>query len=124
MEITNIYRVAFMRNQHFAYIGTLRNQKKFIIGDTIYFSINREVGHIAPGKIIGVELPPIDNPDYLYKVQISPELVKKSDDKETFENLKCDSIFYSLEEAKQSAIDHCERMYKLQKEAIEKYFNP
>lgn len=128
MEFTQIYRLNFMRNR-FSYVGTLRNQKQFNINDDVFFAYGIN-GEIARGIIVGVELPPIDNPDYVYKIQLPEELVYNNVDKDDFykgENfdkitLKCDRIFNSIEEAKVSATKHLQHMYESQKKEIESYF--
>lgn len=125
--IDKIYRVKFMRDS-FSYIGTYRNSKIFNINDIIFFSINGK--DIFPGKIIGIELPPTDNPEYIYKVQISEIIVSREfgyenlPDKETLSNsvINCDSIFYTIKEAKESAIKNLKKLAVLQKQEIEDYF--
>lgn len=120
--IDHIYRVPYLKDR-FAYVGLMRNEKRFNLLDKVFFSINGN--EIAIGIIVGIELPPTDNPDYLYKIQLPEEIVtaemkEKSMDRIT---LTCDSIFSTIEEAKQSAIDNLERMIILQRDEIERYFN-
>lgn len=128
MEIKEIYSVNYMKN-NFSYVGTFRNEKRFNIEDNVFFSIGRD---IFRGRIIGIELPPTDNPDYLYKIQIPKEIINKQlygkyDGFDTDEApkkvvLKCSSMFSTIQEAKESAIENLHRMYKLQREEIENYF--
>jgi len=122
MEITDIYKVNYLRDS-FAYVGLLRNQKKFNINDNVWFSPSKYQGQIVRGIIKGVELPPDENPEYIYKIQI-PEMIAKDNNYDTaeFPNIICDSIFSTIEEAKESAKKNCEIMYKLQNEEIERYF--
>ena len=132
-KITDIYKLAYMDGK-FSYVGTLRNEKKFNLNDNVYFSYDGN--KIAYGVICGVELPPTQNPDYVYKIQVSDwmfynnveEKVKDfiySDKVGKIENvtLKCDRIFSTIEEAKQSAIKNLENHYRLEREAIDRYFN-
>ena len=72
MEIKDIYSVNYMKD-HFNYVGTLRNEKRFNIGDNVLFTMMAR--EIFRGRIIGIELPPTDNPDYLYKIQIKKEII-------------------------------------------------
>jgi len=127
MNIKEIYRLNYMRN-YWSYVGTLRNEKKFNLHDKVFFVVNGN--DIAKGEIVGVELPPVDNPDYKYKIKLPEELIRQRMDNDDFykgENidkvtLKCDSIFNTVEEAKESAIKQLDKLYKLQKEEIDIYF--
>ena len=128
MEIKEIYRVHFMENR-FNYVGTLRNEKKFNINDDVFFAINGN--EIAIGKIVGVELPPENNPSYLYKIKLPEDLIRQRQNREDWFKdeeldkieLQCDKIFESIYEAKKSAVLNLERMYDLQEAEIERYFN-
>lgn len=125
--INEIYRINYMRNS-FSYVGTLRNEYKFNISEDVFFVIN--TNEIAKGIIVGVELPPIDNPEYKYKIRLPEEIIKKRLGDDFWKNqpdfdkitLKCDRIFRTITDAKISAIEQTDRMYKLQKEEIERYF--
>lgn len=125
--INQIYRVPYMKDK-FSYVGLLRNEKRFNINDKVFFSINKN--EIAFGRIVGVELPPVDNPEYLYKIELPEELVRQRMEFEQFYKgeeinkvtLDCESIFSTVQEAKESALKNLERMEKLQREEIERYF--
>ena len=125
--INQIYRVPYMKNEY-SYVGLLRNEKRFNINDKVFFSINRN--EIAYGRIVGVELPPVDNPEYQYKIELPEELIRQRMNREEFYEgkdidkvtLDCESIFYTIQEAKESALENLERMAKLQREQIERYF--
>jgi hypothetical protein len=125
--INQIYRVPYMKDK-FSYVGLLRNEKRFNINDKVFFSINGN--EIAFGRIVGVELPPIDNPEYQYKIEIPEEIIRqRMEFKEFYEGkeidkvvLDCESIFTTVQEAKESALKNLERMSQLQKEEIERYF--
>lgn len=127
MDIKEIYRLNHMKH-YWSYVGTLRNEKRFNLHDKIFFVVNGD--EIAKGEIVGVELPPVDNPDYMYKIQIPEELIKERMSNYDFYNgenldritLRCDSIFNTIDEAKQSAIKQLDMLYNLQKEEIERYF--
>lgn len=126
-EISDIYKVTYMTNR-FAYVGLLRNEKRFNIGDNVFVAIadNR----IIRTTIVGVELPPVENHDYIYKIRIPKEWVKENcpewidfNESEKYEfTLICDRIFSSIEEAKQSAIKNANRMHELELQQIEIYF--
>lgn len=128
MDIQNIYEVNYMSSE-FSYVGTFRNQKKFDLNDNVFFAYD---GHkIARGKIIGIELTIDLNPEYIYKVLLDKHFVTDSGFKDEFDyehikettyNLTCKRIFTSLSEAKKSAFNNLETMYKLQKDQIERYF--
>lgn len=125
--INQIYRVRYMKDK-FSYVGLLRNEKRFNINDKVFFSINNN--EIAFGRIVGVELPPGDNPEYLYKIELPEELVRQKMESKKFYNgeeidkvtLNCDLIFSTVQEAKKSALKNLEIMEKLQREEIERYF--
>ena len=127
MIINEIYRLRFMQDS-WSYVGLLRNEKVFNLHDKVFFTINGN--EIAKGEIVGVELPPEQNPEYKYKIKLPEDLIRqrmgddfykgKNFDKVT---LICDNIFSTIEEAKESAIAQLEKLYKLQKEEIESYFN-
>ncbi len=127
MNIKEIYRLNYMRN-YWSYVGTLRNEKKFNLHDKVFFVVNGN--EIAKGEIVGVELPPVDNPEYKYKIKLPEELIRQRMDNDDFykgENIDkvtliCDSIFNTVEEAKESAIKQLDKLYKLQKEEIDRYF--
>lgn len=127
MNIKEIYRLNYMRN-YWSYVGTLRNEKKFNLHDKVFFVVNGN--EIAKGEIVGVELPPVDNSEYKYKIKLPEELIRQRMDYDDFykgENidkvtLTCGSIFNTVKEAKESAIKQLDKLYKLQKEDIDRYF--
>jgi hypothetical protein len=126
--IKNIYRVNFMRDQ-FSYIGTLRNQYKFDINDKVFFTVNNH--DIYYGRIVGVELPPDENPEYRYKIALPEELIRERMDNKKFYAgedidkvvLTCKSIFTTTQQAKEAAIKNLDNTYELQKDEIERYFS-
>lgn len=128
ITIKNIYRVQYMKDT-FSYVGLIRNEKKFNINDKVFFAINGN--EISFGRIVGVELPPIDNPEYQYKIQLPEELIRERMAFKDFNEgqgidsvvLNCDSIFSSIKEAEESAKRNLERMYTLQMEEITRYFS-
>ena len=117
--INNIYKVNYMKDK-FSYVGLLRNEKKFNLNDNVFFSFDSN--EISYGKIVGVELLPAENPEYKYKIELAEGLIKL-DKNNVISNLICNNIFNTIEEAKESAIKNLERMAKLQKEEIDRYFN-
>lgn len=127
-KINQIYRVSYIKDR-FSYVGLLRNEKRFVMYDKVFFSINGN--EIAFGRIVGVELPPVDNPEYQYKIELPEELIRQRMEFEKFYEgkeinkivLDCESIFATIQEAKESALKNLERMEKLQREEIERYFN-
>jgi len=123
MKIEKIYKVNYNKDR-WSYVGTLRNQKQFKIHDVVFFAPFLVKTDIAQGEIVGVELPPTDNPEYIYKIQIPKELVVTGFDGKDVDKveLECDRIFNTIEEARESAERQLEISYKLQKEDIERYF--
>lgn len=132
-DIKDIYKLVYMKGS-FSYVGTSRNEKKFNIHDKVFFAYDGQ--KIAYGIICGVELLPADNPEFKYKIQVSDWMLFDVVDEQTkkfmnsyesgkLEHLtfKCDKIFSTIEEARQSALDNLELHYKLEHEAIERYFN-
>lgn len=121
--ITDIYKLHWIKDK-FSYIGCLRNQKKFAMGDNVFFSVD---GHdILKGKIVGIELLPTENPEYEYKVEMQKEAVEskiKESMREDRFTLICDRIFESIEEAEESAYKNLEHLYKLQMNEIKTYFS-
>lgn len=127
-QIKEVYRLNYMRDS-FSYVGTLRNQKRFNLNDNVFFAINGN--EIARGEIVGIELPPVDNPDYSYKIKLPEELIRNQMKKSEFYDgvgfdkvsLHCDRIFNTIDEAKESAKKNLEHMYELQGKEIERYFS-
>jgi uncharacterized membrane protein len=117
-----------MRDQ-FSYIGTLRNQYKFDINDKVFFTVNNH--DIYYGRIVGVELPPDENPEYRYKIALPEELIRERMDNKKFYAgedidkvvLTCKSIFTTTQQAKEAAIKNLDNTYELQKDEIERYFS-
>jgi len=122
--ITDIYKYDFNLND-FSFIGTLRNEKKFNLEDNIFFGFtNGACSGIARGKIVGIELPPKDNPEFIYKITLPKNLIFTYDSKKIDTiTLTCKDIFNTVQEAKKSAIKQLDLMYKLQKQKLEDYFN-
>lgn len=126
--INEIYRLNFMNN-YWSYIGLLRNEKRFNLNDNVFFVINKN--EIARGVIVGVELPPEQNPQYRYKIKLPEDLIRQRMDQDEWYKdnpnfgtvtLICDSIFNNIKEAKESAIKKLNHMFELQSEDIERYF--
>ena len=122
ITIKDVFHFPWMRD-HIGYAGTLRNEKKFNLDDDVYIDFK---SYLVRGRIIGVEKIPNENPEYIYKVWIPENIVKKIDPKigcGMYESLTCQYIFSSKEEAMQSSMKRLETDYKLAKEQIERYFN-
>ena len=131
--IEDIYKVNYMRDR-FSYVGTLRNAKIFNINDDIFYAYGQS---IIKGKIIGVELPLDENPEYRYKVELPKEIVnaeirKIEENPDLYSReyevpkhliLTCDKIFNNVQEAKESAEKNLQHMFELQKQEIERYFS-
>ena len=121
-NITDIYRLDFIRDR-FQYNGLLRNEKVFGIGETVFFSINGG-DDISYGIIKGIELTDNENPEFIYKIRFSRDLIGFVDDTNLHEvTIICDKIFRSIDEAKESALKNLERMHRLQLNQINSYFD-
>lgn len=121
MTIDNIYQARFSRDYE-VYLGTLRNQKKFSIGDNVFVGYGKD--KIFRGLIRGIELEDDLNPNIYYKIQIPRGLLRDfKGNEETSLSLTCQYIFNSVEEAKQSRIDQLNKMHDLELESIERFFN-
>lgn len=119
MTIDNIYDYKYFRDE-IGYAGSLRNERVFNIRDTVYFVLLNPY-RIFKTDIIGVELPPAENPEYIYKIRL-PKEVAANHKGELFKIVTCACLFGTLQEAKQSAIDNLNHRYELQQREIENYF--
>jgi hypothetical protein len=127
MEIRNITLLLQKSYDGFRYAGTLRNEKKFSIGDKVFFVHGQY--ELSFGVIIGIELSDSDNPNYLYKIKLHDsvcEYSKKNNEGE-FDiayrsNLICSEIFDSIQEAKASALKRHQQEIELRANEIENYF--
>jgi hypothetical protein len=123
MKITDIYEVNYQKNS-IGYIALLGNQKRFNIGDNIWFSQNIYQYKLFRGIVKGIELVGDENPDYKYKIEIPEQMAKDYNFyTKTFNGIVCDSMFGTIEEAEESAKLNCEATYVLQKQEIENYFS-
>jgi len=122
MEINEIYKTTHM-SEDFCYVGTLRNEKRFSLGQDIFFVYGKN--QIAKSHIIGIELPPKQNADLIYKIKIPKRLIQEGFYSEDIDKitLTCEYIFTNTIEAKQSALTNAKRMYELELNKIENYFN-
>ena len=101
------------------FIGLLRDEKKFNLGDDVFIGWNKD--KIFRSKIIGVEIVYNDgNPYTKYKVTVPKDVFTFYDD---HAELICDTIFSTVEEARQSRLKCIENKYKLEVENINKFFN-
>ena len=106
-----------------SFAGTLRNQYKFDLFENVFIMID---GKMVQCKIVGVELPPRDNPDYVYKVELPEDVVYMGwDDDGRIErvSLTCEHIFRSIDDAKNSAYRKLDTTYKINKENIDRFFS-
>lgn len=121
MEIENIYSVKF-QNSWDRYYGLLRNEKVFNLNDSVFVAYGND--KIFRGIIRGVTLQDRKNPEIIYKVEIPRGLVYDfiNDEETESISLNCNTIFSSLEEAKQSRIDQINKLHRLELENAEKFF--
>lgn len=110
-----------------SFAGTLRNEKKFELHQNVFIESH---GMMHQCKIVGIELPPAENPEFRYLIEIPKELVELIDD-EYYSSLgivkdriskTCKNIFSTVEEAKESALKELDHKYKLNKDNIERFF--
>lgn len=97
------------------FAGTLRNEKEFELFQDVFILHDNKMYQC---KIVGKELPPKSNPEFIYKIELPKELIEENRISRT-----CKNIFSSIEEAKESALSHLEMMYNLNKTNILEFFN-
>ena len=110
-----------------AFAGKLTNQKKFELHQKVFIESH---GMMHQCKIVGISLPPAENPEYEYLIEIPQELVDLRDDEyyTSLDMIKdrisrtCKNIFSTVEEAKESALKELEHKYKLNKDYIDNFF--
>jgi len=110
-----------------SFAGTLRNQKKFELHQKVFIESH---GMMHQCKIVGVTLPPAENPEYEYLIEIPKELVELLDGEYPSGlgmikgriSKTCENIFATVEEAKQSALNELDHKYRLNKDNIERFF--
>jgi hypothetical protein len=110
------------------FAGTLRNEKKFDLYENVFIESN---GEMFQCRIVGIELPPAENPEFRYLIEIPKELIELKEnesyidiDKSSKDRISrtCENIFSTIDSAKDSALLALERKYKLNKENIERFF--
>lgn len=129
MNVKRIFEIeTYKINKHsIQFAGRLRNEKRFNLLQDVFIESN---GAMYQCKIIGIELPPNDNPEYRYLIELPKELIRLREN-ENYSclnevkdriSLTCENIFSSIDEAKESALLHLDRMYNLNKENIINFF--
>lgn len=124
-KINNIKQVhvAETKNER-VFIGTIRNARKFQIGDNVFFAHSSfSPLKLYRGRIVGVEETQSINPEYLYKVTVPDELADPVSNRPPAVTLNCETIFHTIEEAKQSVLDNINHWLKIQTEDCERYFS-
>ena len=109
------------------FAGTLRNEKKFELHQKVFIESH---GMMHQCKIVGISLPPADNPEYEYLIEIPQELVelREGEYHGFLHNVKdrisrtCKNIFSTVEEAKESALEELDKKYTLNKDNIINFF--
>lgn len=102
------------------FAGLLRNEKQFGLFQNVFIMYGT---NIVQCKIVGIELPPTSNADYIYKIEIPSEFIDKKSSGNERVSMICDNIFSSINEAKESALKHIEKYYELNKRNVENFFN-
>lgn len=128
-EIENVYRTqyhGFKSGLEFQYMGVCRNGRKFDIGDNVFFSPSKYQGDLYRGRIVGIEQTADMNPEYMYKITIPKSFFDTEQtingDGKNYSNINCESIFFSIEEAKEYAMKECEWKHKREVEGINSFF--
>jgi hypothetical protein len=98
------------------FAGTMRNERKFEMFQDV-FIMHKDM--MVKCKVVGIELPPRDNPEYIYKIELPEGFIE---DRELRVSLICEHIFSSIDEAKESAFKMLNTNYELNKNNIEKFF--
>ena len=110
-----------------SFAGTLRNEKKFELHQNVFIESH---GMMHQCRIVGIELPPAENPEFRYLIEIPKELVELLDGEYSSGlgmvkdriSKTCKNIFSTVEEAKQSALKELDNKYRLNKDNIERFF--
>jgi hypothetical protein len=111
-----------------SFAGTLRNEKKFELHQKVFIESH---GMMHQCRIVGIELPPAENPEFRYLIEIPKELIELKEnesyidiDKSSKDRISrtCENIFSTIDSAKESALLDLERKYKLNKDNIERFF--
>lgn len=117
-----------------AFSGRMRNEKVFQLNQIVFIL---HANKMYQCKIVGIELPPISNPNYTYRIELPKEFIQPElteEERELFGeeyiekemqgriSRRCDYIFESIEEAKESALKQLDIQYKLNKEHVERFF--
>jgi|TARA_R110000822_G_scaffold129677_1_gene265950 hypothetical protein len=116
MKVTKIE--TFRNKYGVRFSGTLRNEFNFDLGEIVFIQIG---GKMIQTKVIGKELPPVDNSEWIYKIELPNSY--DSPFKEYNVSVTCEHIFKSEQAAKESAIKHLDRMHELDTKNIEEFFN-
>jgi len=129
MELKNVYTYSNSKN-NVCYKGTLRNERRFNIGDLVFFARSKfGTRELIRGRICGVvEDWESDNVTYKYTVSVVMDYqtafhFHEPDSNKVVENLDCSTIFWTIQEAKQSALDAAFNAYERQLEEIEILFS-
>lgn len=104
------------------FAGSFRNAKKFELNQKVFILSNDTM---VQCEIVGVELPPSDNAQYIYKIELPEGFLERNifnDKQENRVSRICDDIFGSIEEAEESAILAIERNHQLNLDAIKRFF--
>ena len=115
-----------MGSNSVSFAGTLRNEKKFELHQIVFIESH---GKMYKCRIVGIELPPAENPEYRYLIEIPEELIKLKEgefqmpgDSKDRISRTCKYIFSSIEEAKESALRQLDHMYELNKDNVLRFF--
>lgn len=57
-----------------AFAGTLRNGREFELFQNVFIESG---GAMYQCKVVGIELPPNDNPEYIYRIELPEDLIEK-----------------------------------------------
>lgn len=124
-----INRIRVIHTHHAKrFAGTMRNQRVFKLNQKVFIE---DKGRMIQTKIVGVELPPVDNPEYTYKVEIPADLIPTDlrftddnvDDELNRITLTCEYIFESIEQAKESAKKSIQQTYELNLKGMDEFFS-
>jgi len=109
-----------------AFAGTLRNEKRFEMRERVFIQSG---GTMHQCTIVGVELPPASNPEYIYKIELPKELIEKNEGETYVPNelkdrvsLTCEHIFRTTKEARISAVKEADMKHRLNIQAIDRFF--
>lgn len=119
LKITNIYKETCKEVWEYNYIGFLITEKKFNIGDMVWFFQN--VSQIYDGTILDYKK--IDEENFEYKIKLQENSVTFNHTINKYDIIFISAIFNSFKDAEYHAIDVLLKSFLNQLSIIGNYFS-